>query len=226
MQSSGATEARIFEKHGVDEKTEAENAGAAKERRRRSIQALEEIRINKAEKDGKPDAKALTDGARKIAEVFLGVITIEERTPLNRTVKDELLAHVPMLGKISGYADPMRLKTAIMDALYEANLRVKASNAQGRLGAGTREQRQIQFKTLLEGYDSEKFLEHKREQMERDGGDDADVYDSDLYGVEQATGSQTFKCSVTISVPFGHFGVVRLKGYAKRLHKLTLFEIP
>ena len=34
------------------------------------------------------------------------------------------------------------------------------------------------------------------------------------------------KCSVTISVPFGHFGAIRLKGYAKTLHKLTLFEIP
>ena len=35
-----------------------------------------------------------------------------------------------------------------------------------------------------------------------------------------------FSCSATISVPFGHFGEIRLKGYAKTLQKLTLFEIP
>ena len=34
------------------------------------------------------------------------------------------------------------------------------------------------------------------------------------------------ECSVTISVPFGRFGAIRLKGYAKTPHKLTLFEIP
>ena len=34
------------------------------------------------------------------------------------------------------------------------------------------------------------------------------------------------ECSVTITVTFGHFGAIRLKGCAKTLHNLALFQIP
>ena len=33
-------------------------------------------------------------------------------------------------------------------------------------------------------------------------------------------------CSVAITVTFGHFGAIRLKGCAETPHKLALFEIP
>ena len=75
----------------------------------------------------------------------------------------------------------------------------------------------------LKGYYSSTSIDRTRHRLKTAVAEAARA-EEERVAAQQAARAE--ECSVTITVTFSHFEAIRLKGYAKTLQNLALFQIP